>query len=224
MSDESEDTVSGALTKIEEALHWGYDHAIEGVAHLSGAEECADEYLRSHPDAEAAIESLIFWSKCQAGGAGFLSGLGGLITLPVAIPANALSVLYIQLRMIAAIAHIRGYDVRSDKVRGLVIACLCGTAALDVLKDVGINIGQKLTTQALRQISGAALIRINQAVGFRLVTRAGTTGVVNLSRLVPIIGGAVSGSVDFAFTSGIASAARSIFTPMPPQNPDAPAS
>jgi hypothetical protein len=67
MSDESEDTVSGALTKIEEALHWGYEHAIEGVAHLSGAEECADEYLRSNPDAEAAIESLNFLVKVPSG-------------------------------------------------------------------------------------------------------------------------------------------------------------
>jgi hypothetical protein len=41
--------------------------------------------------------------------------------------------------MIGAIAHLRGYDVRSDQVKTLVVACFAGSAALDILKDVGNN-------------------------------------------------------------------------------------
>ena len=34
---------------------------------------------------------------------------------------------------------------RSDQVRTLAFACLAGSAALDILKDLGINIGAQLT-------------------------------------------------------------------------------
>jgi uncharacterized protein (DUF697 family) len=215
MTEDVDGDKSGALTKIENALVWAYEHAIEGFWGRSGAEECAQEHLRSKDDAEAAINALISWSIWEAGGAGFLTNIGGLITLPVAIPANVASVFFIQLRMIAAIAHIRGYDARSHKVRTLVIACLCGTAASDALKDVGINVGSKLTMQALNRIPGTALVKINQAVGFRLLTRAGTTGVVNLSKLVPLIGGFVSGGIDATTTSAVGQAAKELFSPLP---------
>lgn len=206
---------SGALATIEDTLVWAYDHAIEGFWGRSGAEQCAQEHLRSQGDAEAAINALISWSIWEAGGAGFLTNMGGVITLPVAIPANVASVLFIQLRMIAAVAHIRGYDAKSHQVRTLAMACLCGTAATDALKDVGINIGTKLATQALNQVSGAALTRINQAVGFRLLTKFGTTGVVNLSKFLPLIGGLVSGGIDATTTSAVGQAAKELFSPFP---------
>lgn len=216
MSEESDGDNSSALIKIENALAWAYEHAIEGFWGRSGAEQCAEEHIRSQGDPEAAINSLISWSIWEAGGAGFLTNIGGVITLPVAIPVNVASVFFIQLRMIAAIAHIRGYDARSHKVRTLAIACLCGTAATDALKDVGISVGAKMTTQALNQISGAALTKINQAVGFRLVTKFGTTGAVNLSKLVPVVGGLVSGGLDAATTSAVGETAKKLFSPLEP--------
>jgi hypothetical protein len=111
----------------------------------------------------------------------------------------------------AAGAHIRGFDIRSDQVKTLIFACLAGTSTTDILKEVGITIGSKLSQQAIAKISGATLLRINQAVGFRLVTRAGTTGVVNLSKLIPIVGGLISGSLDAAVTRAIGAAAKHVF-------------
>ncbi len=37
----------------------------------------------------------------------------------------------------------------------------------------------------------------NKAVGFRLVTKAGTTGLVNLTKAVPVVGGFVGGTFDY---------------------------
>ena len=45
-------------------------------------------------------------AKCTT--SGFVTGLGGLITLPVAIPANVSSVMYVQMRMIACLAYMGG--------------------------------------------------------------------------------------------------------------------
>src|SRR5439155_15789090 len=75
-----------------------------------------------------------------------------------------------------------------------------GSAALDILKDVGINIGVKLTRQMLLRIPREVLKKVNQAVGFRLVTKAGSKGAVNLIKGVPLVGGVVGGTFDAAAT------------------------
>jgi uncharacterized protein (DUF697 family) len=137
--------------------------------------------------------------------------LGGLITLPIAIPANIASVIYVQLRMIAAIAHIGGYDVSADQVKTLAYMCLCGSGAIDIAKDVGIQIGTKLTQAAIKRISGETIKAINQKVGFRLATKFGEKGVVNLGKAVPIIGGLIGGTVDSVSTNTIGNIARNAF-------------
>jgi len=50
--------------------------------------------------------------------------LGGIITLPVTLPANIAVVLLTQVRMITAIAHMGGYNIRDDQVRALCYVCL----------------------------------------------------------------------------------------------------
>ena len=85
---------------------------------------------------------------------GFLTGFGGIITLPVTIPANVGSVLYVQMRMIACIAYLAGYDLKSDQVQTLVYACLAGVAVTDVIKQAGIKFGIKLTNATIKKIPG----------------------------------------------------------------------
>ncbi len=140
----------------------------------------------------------------------------GIITLPAAIPANLASVLFIQLRLIAAIAKMRGYDVRTDQVKTLCVACLARSAASDIIMDVGIQVGTRLPQQAIAQIAGSTLVRINQAVGFRLVTKAGSTGIFNLIKMVPFLGGIVGGIFDAVATKIIGSTAKNLFTSASP--------
>jgi uncharacterized protein (DUF697 family) len=209
----SEASEASKIEPLMAALDWAYDKAVNGIPNLDRAEDLAESYLKSAQSADAAIDSLISWQIGKASIAGFLSGLGGVITLPIAVPANLLSVLWIQIRMIAAIAHIRGFDIRSDQVKTLVLGCLAGTSVADVMKDVGINVGSKLTQQAISKISGSTLTRVNQAIGFRLLTKAGTSGVVNLSKIIPFIGGVIGGAIDGSVTSAIGAAAKSTFRP-----------
>ena len=209
---------SGKAGAIMAALDWAYDKAVNGIPKLDRAEDLAENYIVKARSPEEAIDSLVTWQIGKAGVAGFVSNVGGVITLPVAIPANVMSVLWIQIRMVAAIAHIRGFNIRSDQVKTLVLACLAGTSTTDVLKDFGINVGSKLTQQAIGKISGATLRRINQAVGFRLITKAGTTGAVNLSRIVPFLGGLVGGSIDATITRAIGMAAKNLFNNQVPES------
>lgn len=212
---ESEERASLPVRQLLQWLGWLYEGAINGIPGIDGLEDLAKSYGTRHRCVDEAIDRLISWQVAKAGAAGFATGVGGALTLPVAIPANLAGVLYIQIRMIGAIAHLRGYDIRSDQVKTLVVACLAGSAALDILKDVGINIGAQLTTQMILRISGQVLKRINQAVGFRLVTKAGSRGAVNLIKGVPLVGGIVGGTFDAAATKVIGQTAKQVFVPVP---------
>lgn len=196
---------------IMNALDWAYDKAINGVPGLDSAEELARGYINKSGSLEGRVNSLIRWQNAKCATSGFITNLGGLLTLPVAIPANMASVMYVQVRMIAAIAYMGGYNIRDDKVKTLVYVCLCGSAAGDILKDVGIKIGAKLTEQAIRQISGQVIININKAVGFRLLTKFGEKGIINLGKCIPFFGGLLGGTCDAIATNTIGNVARNAF-------------
>lgn len=210
MSEENEapNTPQG---KVMAALDWAYEKALIGFKGVDSADDLAREYGSTSGDLLEQANRLIRWQVTKAGTSGFLTGLGGLITMPVTIPANVASVMYVQIRMIAAIAILGGYNVRDDRVRALVYACLTGNAIKDILKDAGLIVGRKLAASAVDKISGKTITAINQRIGFRLVTKAGQTGAVNLGKVVPFVGGLIGGTIDATATNIIGNVARNTF-------------
>lgn len=196
---------------ILKMLDWIYEKAINGAPGLGTAEELAENYLNGTGSLSNKVTSLVRWQMTKAATSGFVTGLGGLLILPVTLPINMTSVIFVQLRMIAAIAYMGGYDIRDDRVKTLCYACLCGNAAKDVLKGVGIQAGSKLTKQAIERLSFEVIKKINQAVGFRFLTKFGETGIINLGKTVPIVGGIVGGSFDGFTTRAIGRIARTTF-------------
>ncbi len=204
------------------SLHWLYDQI---GARKQDTNALSTEVRTSKPaDADEAVEATIRWAAAQAGLLGFATNLGGMFTLPIAIPANVAGVSALQIHMVQEIARARGYDLQSDQVKTLTIACLAGGAVLDVLKDVGIGVGIKLGERMVTQLAGPTMVRINQAVGVRLLTKAGSGGVANLAKFVPFMGGVMSGTVDGFATAGIGAVAKRVFvqhdaTPKPDDEP-----
>lgn len=198
---------------IHKALAWSYDKALDpGVPGVDSAYDLAKDYSRTDAPLGHRIDSLIRWQNTKAATSGFITGLGGILTLPVAIPANISSVLFVQVRMITAIAIMCGLDPRQDQVKTLVFVCLCGSEAKEILKHVGIQIGKKLTEQVIRRISFEVIKQINKAVGFRLVTKFGQTGLINLGKSIPILGGVIGGLFDLFSTEAIGRIAKETFT------------
>ena len=111
----------------------------------------------------------------------------------------------------AALAAIGGYDVHSDEVQTLVYLCLVGSSLTDVGKSTGIKIANKVTTNMLKKLPGAVLTKINQKVGFRLLTKFGTKGAVNLVKVVPVAGALVGAGIDYGSTKLIADKAYNAF-------------
>ena len=116
--------------KIMQALNWAYDKALDGtIPGTDSSYEMAENYLKGEENLVAKANSLIRWQNTKSATTGFVSGLGGIITMPVAIPASIAAVIYVQIRMINAIAIMGGYDVKDDRVKALVYSCLAGNAA-----------------------------------------------------------------------------------------------
>ena len=198
-------------SKMEQALAFAYDKAINGVIGLDSAYELAESYTNNEDTLYQQCNSLIRWQNTKAGTSGFLTGLPGLPAMPATLPANITSVLYIQIRMIAAIAHMASHDLKDDKVKTMVYVCLVGNGAAEVLKNIGVEIGKKVATNSIKNISGKVITQINKQVGFRLVTKFGEKGFINLGKAVPLLGGFIGGTFDTVTTNTIGNTARNVF-------------
>ena len=198
--------------QLQEILDNLYVQVINGIPVVSKSiPEFCEDYTSKYNTPEKAANELIKWQVAKCGTSGFLTGLGGVIVLPAAIPANISSVLYVQMRMIAAIAYIGGFDVNSDQVQTMVYICLCGQSCADLLKQAGIQAGTKITKELINKIPVEVVKKINKIAMQRLVTKAGEKGVINLAKLTPIIGGVIGGAVDVGTTKVIANNAYKVF-------------
>lgn len=198
--------------EIMQLLNKMYDQSIHGIAKVSPPiNELANDYMQKNKDINAAAKKFINYQIAKCTTSGFLSGLGGLVTLPVAIPANIGSVMYVQMRMIACLAYMGGYDTDSDQVQTLVYACLAGISIDQIIKNVGIQFGTKFTMSMVKKIPGTVLTKINQKVGFRFLTKFGTKGIINIGKAVPFVGGVIGGGFDFTETRIIANRAYKMF-------------
>ncbi len=203
------------ITNVEEVmtlLDKLYESSIQGISKVSPPiDRLANDYLQKNQNVEAAAKKFINYQIAKCTTSGFLTGLGGLITLPVAIPANISSVMYVQMRMVACLAYMGGYDTRSDQVQTLVYACLAGISVDQILKSVSIQFGTKFTTAMVKKIPGTVLTKINQKVGFRFITKFGSKGLINLGKAIPVVGGIIGGGFDLAETKVIANRAYKMF-------------
>ena len=77
------------VTAMGKALSLSYDKALSGIAGMKGAEALAAEYMATGDDLEKQVDMLIRNQVIKCGASGFLTSLGGAITLPVALPALA---------------------------------------------------------------------------------------------------------------------------------------
>lgn len=193
------------------------DYGIDGAGPLSPAGDLAAEYRidQSYESVDERVDALIRWEAAKNFTSGFIMGLGGIITLPVAIPAALGASWVIQARMCAAIAALYDHDIKSDRVRTMVLLALLGDAGKEILKQAGVRIGTQISATLINRIPGRVLIEINKRIGFRLLTKAGEKGVINLVKLVPGLGGLVSGTFDASVCVTIGHIAKHSFRTKP---------
>lgn len=187
--------------------------AFEGAGPFAPAHRVADEALREAGDIDAAIDALVARHTRLAGVGGFVSGLGGFIALPVALPANVLGFYTLAARLVAAIAHLRGHDLTQPETRMAVLVSLAGDEASKLLGKAGVMVPTgRMTKMALRGLPVSTMAMVNKALGFKLLIGAGEKGLARLGRGIPFAGGIIGGTIDIAMIRSIAKHARGEFT------------
>ncbi|MFM7677303.1 MAG: EcsC family protein [Roseiflexaceae bacterium] len=205
-------------SKALEFAHGILQESINGNKMIPGAFTLAEQYAKSYANADDAVDGLIRWQSSWNFTTGFVAGLGGLITLPVTIPFALLTSWVIQTRMVATIAALYGHSLHDEKVRMAVLMTIAGDSAKEAAKEVGVTIGKKVTQVAIERISGQTIREINKRIGFRLMTKAGERGAINLVKVVPVLGGVLGGAVDGGMCAVVGNAAKYTFRQPVPVN------
>ncbi|AKT52761.1 hypothetical protein ADJ73_10590 [Arsenicicoccus sp. oral taxon 190] len=192
------------------------DFGIDGLGPLDGATAVADKAGRGRP-VEAAVADVIKSHKKAAAAGGFVTGLGGFLTMPVALPANVVEFYIIATRMVAAIARLRGFDIDKPETRSAILLALVGADSRDdLLAKAGVVTTGRLSSLATQHLPASAVMMINKGVGFRLVARLGEKGLAKIAgRGLPVVGGVVGGGLDYYLLGRIADHAKKQFVAAP---------
>ncbi|MCZ2859994.1 EcsC family protein [Blastococcus sp. VKM Ac-2987] len=214
MTTQVEEAEASSLVKagerlVEQLLKSG----INGFGPFKSAAESAEEALRGRTP-EQAVKALVRNHCAIAGAQGFVTNLGGFVTLPVALPANVGASYLVQTHLAGAIAAVHGHDLDSEQVRSAVLLCLVGNMGAEAFKRVGVTVGSKATMSLINRIPVTVLRQVNKKVGFMLVAKYGTKrAVVTLAKGVPLVGGVIGGSVDTITTRTVGAYANKAFGP-----------
>jgi uncharacterized protein (DUF697 family) len=185
-------------TFVQRALR----RAIEGTGPLSAAAAAAEAVLADEGgDVDRAIHELIEDHVRYAGMQGFLTNIGSAVTAAFPIPANIAGLALIQCRLVASIAHLRGYDLSDQRVRNAILTCLLGEDSVKTLVRK-----KKLPSTPMGLATAPAhdpdLDRVVAAeVTSELVRKvAGKRIATTVARHVPVVGGLVGAGADGYYT------------------------
>ena len=198
-----------------------YPTVLDGVPGLGTPQERAAEARHGGGSLDEQADRLVRRHVALSASAGFLSGLGGWVTLPVVLPANMAAVASLQLHMAASVAALAGHDPRQPGTRERVLKCLIGSGPADPARDADQEtldrFGLKLAERGLNFV-------VSNAVG---AARWGARKVVQgqvkrrLLRGIPLVGGFIGAASDGYVTMKVAQTARDEFIGGIPE-PDAP--
>lgn len=165
----------------------------------------------SHEKINKMAKSLIEKRTFQSSSASFAAGLPGGFAMAATIPADTLQFFGVVLRLAQELAYLYGYkdiwevnELDMERVRGELILFLGvmfgvggSAAALKLLTSrLSEELFRKLTQRSLSKTIFSAIIRkIAAQIGIKLSKDTFAKGI---SKVVPILGGAVSGGITYA--------------------------
>lgn len=141
-------------------------------------------------DAELAKRIVrCYANRCATVGA--LSSVGGLITLPVAVPANLAASWVLQIEMVYSIACIYGCALDEESITLDFLLVAFGDSVREGLKRAGVTSINTATKRAVQQhITRDVMVRINRVVPRTVLTKAGQKSLTSFTKMVPAVGAA----------------------------------
>ena len=198
-----------------------YPTVLDGVPGLGTPQERAAEARLGGGSLDEQADRLVRRHLALSASAGFLSGLGGWLTLPFTLPANLAAVASVQLHMAASVAVLAGHDPRQAGTRERVLGCLIGSGPADPARDaeqetldrVGLKLAERGLNLVVSSTVGAVKWGAKKVVKGRIQRK--------MLRGIPLVGGFIGAASDGYVTQKVAEAARAEFLGGIPE-PDGP--
>lgn len=165
--------------------------AIKGVGPLPPAATAADKHLKEcGGDVDKAIHDVIETHVRLAAAQGFVTNLGGLITMAATVPANVSGLALLQCRMVAGIAHLRGYDLDDPRVRNAILLTMLGEDHVNALvKKRKVPGSPMVIATAPTHDPGLDPVIAGEVTSALMGRVVGKRAVKTVARKVPIAGG-----------------------------------
>lgn len=190
-----------AIQKLAGSSFDGLYHTCEhGKLGFSSASKLAYDYLFRYGSLDEAVKKLIEQESIKAASSGFLTNLGGIMTLPLALPLNVSGLMLIQLRLVMTIALLYKLPIPVKQSKALYLFLLTGHA------------GKQLCLQYVHGLllgSPKSLTKhINHRIGLSLIKQQTVKTATKLFRFIPFMGGIVCGTMDGLLTYRLGMAAK----------------
>jgi len=157
------------------------------------------------------IDRLIIIESLKAGIWGFITGFGGIFILPFTLTLNIIAVLFIQVRLISAIAIIANYKLDNEKIKIIIIGCLTGNSFKELLKEFNIKESKILIKDIIKKLTDISATKITSKIEYTLVRKTTQKAAVNITKAIPFIAGIVGFIIESFATYSIGYTAKSIF-------------
>lgn len=179
-------------------VHQALAKAITGVGPLPSAATAAEKQLTQNDgNLDQATHDVIENHVRYAGAQGFLTNLGGLVTMAVTVPTNITGLALIQCRMVAGIIHLRGYELDDPRTRVAILTCLLGEEkVLAMIKRRSLPGTPMELANAVVHDSSLDTEVANEVAAELIARAAGKRLATTVGRRVPVVGGLVGASAD----------------------------
>ena len=179
---------------------------VGGAGPFLPARAVAEEALgATGGDVEAAVRRVVGSHVRLAAGSGLLTSLGGAATILVTSPAGVTGVYLVCTRMTAAVALLRGHDLAAPVVRTAILLCLLGPDGAELAERTGIDRQSTSMLSGLRRLPDEVRDQLDRRIGYRLASRFGRRGILNVTKMIPVVAGPIGAGAD-------AMAARTVAT------------
>jgi len=175
--------------------------------HLDEAHALVARYRQRHPylNADELAHALTRRAKYKGAITGALAGLpGGFVGVPAGIGHALYSLWRIESKLLTEIAVVYGADWDKDWLKTDIIILLGGSASKEILNELARTSVMNLSKKAIdRFITKEVMHRIWKVIPRKVISKAGEKSLIKIINLVPIIGGAVSGVIEYKYIDAI---------------------
>ena len=192
----------------KEELQTSLDAVLNHVISVDSTaiEAYVDKLWSQHPgiSRDTLAKRILQRKSIKNGLVGAVTGLGGFITLPVAVPADLACSWRIQASMAFSIAYVYGHTKDSTDLKTDLYLILASDAAKEALKKAGIEIAKGITKKVIDEyITRDIMVKIWKIVGQKIITKAGEKSLTSFTKMVPLVGAPVGFVFDWATTQAV---------------------